>query len=362
MSKMLRIELSKIYKRKSVIITIFIMLVINIVYFLFFDYWWNDIYILNENSEVCSLKGSEAIQYDKRIGGYFEGILDDKKIDEIDQVISNFSEKYSGYNEDQTFLLMNKFRNLNALIERINLKEEDSVLNGITIGYCTGWSKFVVSFSNVMTLCLGIILIVGIANIFSAEREANMLYIIGASKVGRTKLVTAKFKAMYIYALENYTVFFVMNILLYGFVYGFEGAKCNIQSSLIFVNSDYTITFGQLVDLMYFIGIISCLALGSIILASSAILKKSGSAIMGSLLFVFAPLFFDMSSTLPSFQKIIEICPIYMLNIKEIFMDTELYLGRKLHVFFGCTTAITIILIIWVLVHKYMKKNKAWNF
>lgn len=360
MSKMLRIELNKIYKRKAVIATIFIMLAINICYFLFFDYWWNDIYILNENAEVCSLKGNEAIKYDKMIGKYFEGILDDEKIGEINQTLSDFEEKYSGYNEDQKFLLMNKFRNLTALTERINEQRTD--LCGITIGYCTGWSKFVVSFSNVMTLSLGLILIVGISNIFSQEREAKMSYLIGASKFGRTKLVTAKFKAMYIYALSNYTMFFFVNLLLYGFVYGFDGMKCDIQSSLIFVNSDYQISFGQLVILMYFVGIVSCLALGSIILASSTALKKSGSAMLCSLLVVFAPLFFDMTSTLPMLQKILEICPIYMLNIKEIFMETILYFGCKLHIFFGCLVSIAIIVVIWVLVHKYMQKNEVWNF
>lgn len=360
MIKMLRIELNKIYKRKAVVVTIFIMLVINICYFLFFDYWWNDIYIINENAEVCSLKGNDAIKYDKMIGKYFKGILDDKKINEINKTLGDFKKKYSRYNEDQTFLLMNKFRNQIALIERINKQGTD--LYGITIGYCTGWSKFVVSFSNVMTLSLGLILIVGISNIFAEEREAKMSYLIGASKFGRTKLVTAKFKAMYIYVLSNYTMFFFVNFLLYGFVYGFDGMKCDIQSSLIFVNSDYRISFGQLVVLMYFVGIVSCLALGSIILASSAVLKKNGPAILCSLLIIFAPLFFDMSSTLPLLQKILEVCPIYLLNIKEIFMNTVLYFGCKLHIFFGCLISIVSIVIIWVLIYKYMQKNEVWNF
>lgn len=80
-----------------------------------------------------------------------------------------------------------------------------------------------------------------------------------------------------------------------------------------------------------------------------------------SVLVVFAPVFFDFSSSLPNVQKLIEITPIYLLNIKEMFMNTTLYFGGKLQAVLGAGFSILLNIVMWVGVHSYLKKNEVWN-
>ncbi|MSS64722.1 hypothetical protein [Velocimicrobium porci] len=360
MKDLIKIELKKIINRKAIFITFLFMLAINIVYFILFDYWWNDTYILEDGgTSIEAVKGKEAIDIDRKIGQSFSGILDEKQAKEINHRLDEIEKKYSGYGENQRFLLMNKYRNQRALVERY--QKDYKSLENIKIGYCTGWSKFVIGFSNVITICLGGLIIVGAANIFVEERSKKMNYLIGASKYGRNKLVTAKFISMYLYIAFIYIILFVFNLLLYGAVYGFEEADCDIQSSFIFVNSNYKIKFSQLIIIMFILGIISCVTLGSCILAISARLSNTSSVMIASVLVVFAPVFFDFSSSLPNVQKLIEIMPIYLLNIKEMFMNTTLYFGKKLQIPLGISLSLLLSAIIWVWVHRYLKKNEVWS-
>lgn len=251
--ELLKIELRKLLSRKSVIATFLLVVFINLTYFYFFDYRWDDVYVTSGNGKsVVAVEGKKSIEIKKKIGNFFSGEINSKNVKEMKKEIKKISNGYIGYNEDQKILLLNKFKNQIALIKKYNEKDGD-MLNGMKMGYCEGEEKFVTSFSNTMALSLGLLLIVGVANIYNEEKKSKMMYIIGCTENGRTKLTIAKLGATSIYCASLYIILFVLNLLLYGMIYGFKGLDCHIQSSVIFINSIYNITYGQLLMIMFII-------------------------------------------------------------------------------------------------------------
>lgn len=188
-----------------------------------------------------------------------------------------------------------------------------------------------------------------------------MMYIIGCTENGRTKLTIAKLGATSIYCASLYIILFVLNLLLYGMIYGFKGLDCHIQSSVIFINSIYNITYGQLLMIMFIIGIISCIAMGIAVLIISATLKNSVSVTLMSILIYYFPVFFDMSSVCPIIEKILELMPIYMINIKDICVSNTLYFNQNIHMQIGGFLEVIICVLGWGFLYKYMQKNKVWD-
>ena len=359
--ELLKIELRKLLSRKSIIATFLLVVFINLTYFYFFDYKWNDVYVTSgDGKSVVAVEGKKSIEIKKKIGNFFSGEINSKNVKEMKKEIKKISNGYIGYNEDQKILLLNKFKNQIALIKKYNEKD-GGMLNGIKMGYCEGEEKFVTSFSNTMALSLGLLLIVGVANIYNEEKKSKMMYIIGCTENGRTKLTIAKLGATSIYCASLYIILFVLNLLLYGMIYGFKGLDCHIQSSLIFTNSIYNITYGRLLIIMFIIGIISCIAMGIVVLIISATLKNSVAVTLMSILIYYFPVFFDMSSVCPIIEKILELMPIYMINIKDICVSNTLYFNQNIHMQIGGFLGLIICILGWGFLYKYMQKNKVWD-
>lgn len=359
--ELLKIELRKLFRRKSIMATFLLVMFINLTYFYFFDYKWNDIYVTNgSGNRVVAVEGKKGIEIKRKIGEFFSGEINSKSIKEMEEEITKISNEYVSYNEDQKILLLNKFKNQIALIKKYNEKD-GSIINGMKMGYCEGEEKFVTSFSNIMALSLGLLLIVGVANIYNEEKKSRMMYIIGCTENGRTKLTVAKLEATSIYCVSVYIMLFVLNLLLYGIIYGFRGLDCHIQSSLIFIDSIYNITYKQLLMIMLVVGMISCITIGIVVLIISAVLKNSVAVTVMSILIYYFPVFLDVSSVCPVVEKILELMPIYMINIKDICVSNTLYFNRNVHIQMGEILEVIICILGCIFLYKYMQKNKVWN-
>ena len=129
--ELLKIELRKLLSRKSVIATFLLVVFINLTYFYFFDYRWDDVYVTSGNGKsVVAVEGKKSIEIKKKIGNFFSGEINSKNVKEMKKEIKKISNGYIGYNEDQKILLLNKFKNQIALIKKYNEKDGD-MLNGM---------------------------------------------------------------------------------------------------------------------------------------------------------------------------------------------------------------------------------------
>lgn len=351
MKPLLSYELKKLFFRRSVLVVLLLTLCIQAVNFVFFDYTWG-YSILDANGEIQYAEGRQSVILRQNIGEQFGGILDDTLYQRIELAVSQAEQDYSGYTEDQQRSLMRKFVDQRAILSHY----EDSKMQEIIVGYCDGWSKFVTNFSNIVVLCLMLLLVSGLSGLFAGEYETHMMYLLGASVSGRGKLATAKCLSAYIYVFFTYTILFLFNLLLDGCYYGLAGSECSIQSSALYAASQYPLTFGQLATLLYFGGLLGSLALAGLISVVSLAIQKTAPSMLVAILLLLAPLLFDFSDSLPNVQKWIEVTPPYFINAKEVYQETNLFWGQPLQPILSAVLSSLLLFACWGWVHHKIKK------
>ena len=86
--ELLKIELRKLLSRKSVIATFLLVVFINLTYFYFFDYRWDDVYVTSGNGKsVVAVEGKKSIEIKKKIGNFFSGEINSKNVKEMKKEI-----------------------------------------------------------------------------------------------------------------------------------------------------------------------------------------------------------------------------------------------------------------------------------
>lgn len=322
--KLLQFELQKLFYRKSVMILLMLTICIIIANFTFFDYTWGYT-VLNQDGSVQYADGKDSVVLRKQIGDQFSGVLDRSLYLRIQDTILQAEEAYANYPENRQQSLMRKFTDLKSILSYYTESEADG---RFVIGYCDGWSKFVTNFSNIIVLCMTLLLVGGVSGIFANENETHMMYLLSASPARLGQLVKVKYLAMGIYTVFMFTVLFAFQLLLDGGYYGLTGINCGIQASAHYVSSNYSLNFGELALLLYVGGLIGSMAIASMIAFISLMTRKTSTTMMVSLLFILAPLLFDFSdTTLPQIQKWVELFPTYFINAKEVYRETNLYWG-----------------------------------
>lgn len=294
--------------------------------FAFFDYTWG-YSVLNQDGSIQYVDGKDSVVLRKQIGDHFCGVLDRSLYLRIQDMLLQATETYAKYPENQQRSLMRKFTDLNSTLSYFAVDEA----NEIVVGYCDGWSKFVTNFSNIIVLCMTLLLVGGVSSTFAFENETNMMYLLIASPARLGQLVKAKYLSMGIYTFFMFTVLFAFQLLLDGGYYGLAGIQCSIQASAQYVLSNYSLNFGQLAILLYVGGLLGSMAIASFITFISLITRKTSTTMMASLLFILAPLLFDFSDTsLSKLQKWVELFPSYFINAKEVYQETNLYWGQPM--------------------------------
>lgn len=348
---LLKLEIKKLFCRKTVFFMILLTIFIQITNFIFFDYTWG-YSVIDNNGIVTYVNGQEAINLRKQIGKQFYGELDKSLYEKIDQAIFQSRQKYANYTQDEQQNLMRKFNDQKAILKYFTGDE----INKIFIGYCDGWSKFITNFSNIIVLCIIILLIGGLSGIFANEYETHMMYLLSASPARLGRLVKVKYLSAYIYTVLMFTVLFSFNLLLYAIYYGLSGAECNIQASAIYVASSYSFTFGQLAMFAYLGGILGSITIASLITFISLVARKTSLTMITSFLILISPLLFDFSDSMPKLQKCIELLPSYFINAKEVYQKTNLFWGQPIQPILSTSICLILSLVLYTISRKKIIK------
>ena len=310
MKKLIYFELRKIFSKRLSMVTLIGILLFSAL--LSFSTYQNK-YAFDQNAGEGS--GKAAVEIDKEIAAKYEGILTDKK---VQQMMSDFAPTSDLHGLSAIYVYQNAMQS--AAFSRFSDKEGN--WNGLSvsdvfgneeikIGYVDGWLSTSRNMVRVF-VALALAVIIMLAPIFSGEYE-GVDNIILTSKYGKTKCATAKVVAGIITAILTTTLIAGFNLLLAFVFYGTEGLDC----SILFAPSDYVeafipfnITCGTLLKYQILLAFTCTLSVTGITLFLSAISKNQIVALVAAMAIFLFPVLLPITEVNPLF-RLVGLLPIY---------------------------------------------------
>ena len=147
-------------------------------------------------------------------------------------------------------------------------------------GWHDGPLKTATGMTDRIGMFLAMLIILALSPIFAEEKTLKTDAIQLSAKYGRSKLITAKLIASLLFSMAELLVFFGLDVLINGLIYGFEGWGLPVQLDYLTMNVPYSLTFGSYVGYT-----LLCIAVGTLCLATlqvliSALVKSPFSALL----------------------------------------------------------------------------------
>jgi len=352
MIDMIKAEWQKIFCRKSTVFLLFTSFLMIVLYFFAFVFSYNEGHYNTSVGKVEYSNGYEAIELRKQVADKFSGVFDDSKVAEMQSEINDVKASVMDQNEDTIFSATYPYRDQQSILNYLtnangslqSVSQRYSLAGNISLGYCDGWNKLISAMGSLSSILICLIIVICISPVFAEEYSTHTDSVLCSARFGKSKLIRAKMIASYCSIAAILIGIVTINLLLYCGIYGFDGWNVSIQSSLHYATSNYNMTFGQLFLAtlgLYFIGTV---ALTTLTLFLSAKLNSPVTALISSCVISFIPVFFDFSDAVPILQKIIELCPIYLLYPNGIFSKTQESLGISQPIIMAVVGLIIIVL------------------
>ena len=326
MKKLILFELRKVFsKRLSLIVLVGILLFSVLISFSTYQ----NKYAFDGVSAEGS--GKTAVEIDKEIAAKYEGILTDKK---VQQMMSDFAPTSDLHGLSAIYVYQNAMQS--AAFSRFSDKEGN--WNGLSvsdvfgneeikIGYVDGWLSTSKNMVRVF-IVLALAVIIMLAPIFSGEYE-GVDNIILTSKYGKTKCATAKVAAGILTAILTTALVAAFNLLLALIFYGTEGLDC----SILFAPSDYAegfipfnITCGTLLKYQILLAFTCTLSVTGITLLISAISKNQIVAFVASMAIFLFPVLLPITEANPLF-RLIGLLPLYHVQAVSLLSVEQMSNG-----------------------------------
>ena len=310
MKKLIYFELRKIFSKRLSMVTLIGILLFSAL--LSFSTYQNK-YAFDQNAGEGS--GKAAVEIDKEIAAKYEGILTDKK---VQQMMSDFAPTSDLHGLSAIYVYQNAMQS--AAFSRFSDKEGN--WNGLSvsdvfgneeikIGYVDGWLSTSKNMVRVF-IALALAVIIMLAPIFSGEYE-GVDNIILTSKYGKTKCATAKVVAGILTAILTTALIVAFNLFLARAFYGTEGLNC----SILFAPSEYVeafipfnITCGTLLKYQILLAFTCTISVTGITLLMSAISKNQIVALVAVMAIFLFPVLLPIPETNPLF-RLVGLLPVY---------------------------------------------------
>lgn len=326
MNDMIKAEREKILLRKPVKILFLLGIVVIAVYFLFFQFNYTSVFYNDDTGKTETAKGFATIEHRKETAALFAGELKPETLTLMQEKIA----EAKSTTRDENALYV--YRDQAAILEYLTgldgtLKPIGSAYHAaVILGYCDGWDLMLSSMGGVLAILMTLLIVVALSPVFSEESACHTDGVIYAAKYGKTKLVTAKAAASMVVVIGAYFIFLLFHMALYLGVYGAQGWNVSIQSSLHYASSDYHYNFLQMFLVSAALNILGIAAMTVITLWLSARTRTPVTALASSCAACFLPVFFDFSESVPSLQKLQELCPIFLLHMNGVFSSVKTYM------------------------------------
>lgn len=292
--RLYKMELYKLFHRKAFIVSSAAM------FLLLLFFWGIQLDAERAVLDGISYEGYEAVQVNKQITEGFAGELTDEKIREIVEtyglpkvVVSNYpgfrdanylSSFVTEYFSDGYMYDWDNYKIPTKVypISETEFGELEKVMGEkILFSYTAGWKVFLEVLQ--MGMMLGSILIImGTSVIFAEESQTKMLQLLFTTKEGKRNDIRAKIAAAVTLSMAVFMGVVIMDLVLCGLVYGFQGTDCpvGIVMSVLNVNSPGThMAVGKFVMLSLVYCMLAALSLCAVNLWISAHCKTSFHAV-----------------------------------------------------------------------------------
>ena len=335
MTEMVRAERKKILSKRSTVTLFFISIIIIVIYFILFIFSYRNVYYDYENGIMKSVGGYESIEQRKAIANLFTGELTQDTLSLIQNKLAIADNATFDKDETTQFSAHHVYRDQKTLLDFMTnengsfktIAEAYPNSTAILLGYCDGWDNMLSSMGEVLSILVCLIITISISPVFAEEYVYHTDSVICSARYGKNKLVVAKILASIQVMVGIYGIYLLFHILLFGCIYGFNGWGVSIQSSLHYGNSTYALTFGQLFLSAICLNLLGIITLTVITLFISAKMHSPVSALILACVVCFLPVFFDFTDNISFFQKIQEVCPIFLLNVNTVFAKAKQHAG-----------------------------------
>ena len=299
--RLYRMELYKLFHKKTVIIAGGISLVWLLFYFVFLQ-----VYDRSATINGVTYHGFEAIKHDREITEEFTGRFTDETAETIVQkygfpgkVVENY-----GYWQDANYL--NGFVTdylsdgyLNGWAEGEYKKPEQLVPleetelgaylkaageeeDGFLFGYTKGWAALLDFLQNGLVFA-GVWTLMCIAPVFAQERQVKTENLILTTENGKKKTLQAKLAAGLTAALIAYACVVLLGFLLAGSVFGLSGGTVRLGIAYSYISTLYGAAFQPVAQFTFFYllaGLAALLTTAAITLWVSVKCKTAFSAVI----------------------------------------------------------------------------------
>lgn len=179
-------------------------------------------------------------------------------------------------------------------------------------GYYEGWKMVMSSFELLMVALLAVCIV--IAPVFSGEYQAGTDAVILSAKYGKTKLITAKIIASYLFGLLSFTLHVVVALGLPLAAFGFDGWNLPLQINGTTVPYPLTLMEGTMLNL----GVIYLVlfAMIGLTLLLSAKMKSPYLVLIVLVPVLFIPLFLSPNGATGAYNLILFLLP-YRATVPE---------------------------------------------
>ena len=258
-------------------------------------------------------EGYQAVQVNRRITEEFKGILTDEKIEKIvekygfPQVVekryygfsdTNFLNNFvMEYFSDGYFYGWDNFHEATCVypIEDTELGEVKKITGKeIILEYNNGWFTFV-DVLQIGLLLGGILVLFSVSIIFSGECQSGMLQLLFTTREGRKKGIYIKIAAAFTVTGIIWAVVVILDLLLCGAVFGFDGLDCFVGATKIMFlwvrdGSPSMLSVGYFTVISLLRGFVGMMLLCAVVLYISACCRSSFHAITVSSVYFVSPI------------------------------------------------------------------------
>jgi hypothetical protein len=267
MKQLLKYELLKIFKQKSIYLIGILLLIL---IFMVIQHYpkTNPQFYKPYEGVVTQEKINEVTKENKALSQHQN--LTANNLAKLG-VLEEFSwERYAQSHNQQLIKLLGKHHTKEAKIERSMLKHLK-----LNTFYNDQAPIQTINFNSSFGVWVsGVLILVGLSSIFTKEYTTGVDQFIFASKLGRKSLVTAKLVASMIYTLIVVLIWVIYDAIHYFIVLGNSGWHSPIQFNPLFDGTPYPFSMIEFLILGVFIHLIGALGFTILVLVVSALCNK----------------------------------------------------------------------------------------
>ena len=172
--------------------------------------------------------------------------------------------------------------------------------------YNTGWNKLL-SISYISLMVIALVVCITLAPIFSSEYQTGADAILLSTRYGRSKLITAKIVSSFLLTSVIYVSGIFILTLVTFLIYGSGGSACSLQVLNFLAPTDVNLLQAYLYVLLA--GYFMCLFMQGITLLLSAKMPSPFPVIICTMVFFFVPSFMSYSRSSRTYNNILNLMP-----------------------------------------------------